>query len=292
MTATASLAKAAVWEKNNWHGESAWISVQDEVCAVVTEARSRLIYFGSADGSRNLLNAPLPLPKIDKANPSPNEGGHRFWLGPQYRWVWPPLVDWEHSPAAQATVMAGVLVLRQPHTDPQYPELVREYTWEGQALRCTVRWKDDGRAYFGLHVLAVDTPFKLRAHLQRTPSAPDGLVAARMVDPAPTLQLPHPSLSVEGDYVVIRSGIKRVKVGFPLQALTIERPGGWTLSVLPGPCSVATPESPDQGYLSQVWVGDSADTIAEIEQLTPCLKGDSSGYCSSSIFVEAHPPGK
>lgn len=288
--ATAAPAKAAVWEKTVWNGEPAWASVTDGVRAIVTEKRARLIYLGAADGSLNLLNAPHPLPKADKSNPWPNQGGHRFWLGPQYRWVWPPPSDWEYSAASHASVLAGVLSLHQAHNNPMYPALIREYTWEGKLLRCTVRWKDDGQAYFGLHVVAVDVPFSLRVHLQKTAAAPAGMVAARMVDPEPPLQLPHPAITVNGDYATIRSGIKRVKLGFPLQTLRIERPAGWTLAVLPGPCSVATAEAPDQGFLSQVWVGDNTNELAELEQLTPCLKGDSSGYCSSSIFIEAQPP--
>lgn len=60
--------------------------------------------------------------------------------------------------------------------------------------------------------------------------------------------------------------------------------------MLPGPSSVATRTCPDQGYLSQVWVGDKTHDLAELEQLTPQLKGDASGNCSSTIYIEATAP--
>jgi hypothetical protein len=187
-------------------------------------------------------------------------------------------------------VVAGVLTLQQAHSNTTYPALVRQYAWEGSSLRCTVRWKDDGHAYFGLHVVAVDAPFTIRAHLERTKNVPNGLVAARMVDIEPPINLPHPAITIDGDYAVVRSGIQRAKLGFPLQTLRIERAKGWSLSMLPGPSSVATSEVADLGYISQIWVGDKTADLAELEQLTPSLKADPSGFCSSTIYIEAKPP--
>ena len=92
---------APAWEKSTWQGEPAWASIHGPVRAIVSEARARLIYLGAADGSYNLLNAPTPRPAEGQ-----NQGGHRFWLGPQYRWVWPPLKEWEFSAAAQVSTRA------------------------------------------------------------------------------------------------------------------------------------------------------------------------------------------
>jgi hypothetical protein len=292
MTATASLATTATWEKTVWQGESAWASSQNNVRAVVTEARSRLIYLGATDGSFNLLNAPWPQVLPNKDNPWPNQGGHRFWLGPQHRWVWPPPTEWEYAAVLNASTEAGVLSLHHAHLNKDYPALTREYAWEGNRLRCTVRWKDDGKAYFGLHVVAVNTPFAITARLEKTKDVPEGLLNARMVDPAPPISLPHPSITIDGDHATIRSEIKGAKIGFITQPLTIDRPHGWKLSVQPGPATVATSDVPDQGYLSQIWVGDKTHDLAELEQLTPTLKGDASGSCSSTITIEATPPAR
>ena len=58
--APASHAADSTWGKTAWRGESSWTATQGAVRAVVTEARSRLIYLGSLDGTTNLLNAPYP----------------------------------------------------------------------------------------------------------------------------------------------------------------------------------------------------------------------------------------
>ena len=285
MNASASIA-APTWEKSLWQGETAWVSVQGNVRAAISTARARLIYLGAADGSYNLLNAPAPRPADGQ-----NQGGHRFWLGPQYRWTWPPLKEWEFSAADQVTARAdGTLVMAQPQLDKSYPALTREYAWEGARLRCTVRWPSDGRPYFGLHVIPVDAPMEIRTKLVKWDEAPLGLVNARMVDPVPAFALPHPSVGVAGDTATIRSGIHVAKLGFAPQALTIARPQGWTLSVAPGPYEGVALGAADQGYLSQVWVGNAEHNLAELEQLSPYLIGDASGHCASTIYIEATPP--
>jgi hypothetical protein len=281
---------AGAWERTLWHGERAWTSANGPVRAIVSEERARLVHLGSADGSVNLVNAPQPrrLPTAD--DPWPNQGGHRFWLGPQHRWVWPPPAEWEYSSAAWVTVDRGVLILQHAHLNQSYPAIRREYAWEGGRIRCTVSWPDNGRSYFGLHVIAVDTPFALTARLEPRRDAPLGVVAARMVDPEPPLQLPQPALALCDGHATVCSGVQRKKFGFVPQTLRVERPGGWVLCMHPGPCSRANGQTPDQGFLSQVWVGDGTIDIAEMEQLTPHLAGDASGLCSTTIFIEAAPP--
>jgi hypothetical protein len=186
-----------------------------------------------------------------------------------------------------AEVDGGVLIVKHTRIDPAYPALSREYAWEGNRLRCTVRWADEGRPYFGMHVVAVDAPFAITARLEPCDAAPAGLVLARMVDPAPGIELPHAVVSVDEGFATVRAGICEVKLGFTPQPLTIGRPEGWSLTMNPGPCGGTCLEMPDHGYLSQVWVGDDSSDFAEIEQLTPLLHGDASGSCFSTIFIEA-----
>jgi hypothetical protein len=288
--APASLSAESSWVRTIWRGDSGWTAAQGAVRAVVIDDRSRLIYLGSLDGGINLLNAPYPAAKPTAPDPSPNQGGHRFWLGPQRRWKWPPLREWEYSPAASAKADGTVLTVSQMHLDPSYPAIVREYAWEGNRLRCTARWQDDGRPYFGIHVVPVDAPLTVAARLERWDEVPAGAVAAQMVGPEPALEFPHPSVSVDGDTATVSSGIKTLKLGFAPQALTITRPYGWTLSVEPGPYEGVALGSPDRGYLSQVWVGSARDRLAELEQLSPYLKGDARGRCASTIYIVATPP--
>jgi hypothetical protein len=278
------------WVRTEWRGEEAWTATRGAVRAVVTGERSRLIYLGPADGSLNLLNAPYPRTPATPVDPSPNQGGHRFWLGPQERWKWPPPSEWEYSPAAAVRADGAVLTVTLQHRDASYPAITREYAWEGGRLRCTARWKDDGRPYFGIHIVPVDVPFSVAARLERSAAAPAGAVAAQIVGPAPALALPQPAISVDGGWATVSSGISQVKVAFSRQPLTIARPRGWTLSVQPGPSEGEDAGSPDHGYLSQVWVGPGKYNLAELEQLTPYLRGDARGRCASTIYIEATPP--
>lgn len=290
MTLATALSAAPTWEKAEWHGEPAWRSAQGAVAAIVSETRARLVYLGAADGSQNLLNAPVPHPQPTAQNPSPNQGGHRFWLGPQHRWVWPPLPEWEHAPAAGVSGDGPVLTVRMPHLNRDYPAIVREYAWEGARLRCTARWPDDGRPYFGLHVVPIDAPATISARLVKWDEVPAGLVVARMIDPEPPFQPPHPSVTLSDDRATLVSRVRRFKAGFAPQVLTVDRVGGWRLSVHPGPHEGVALGSADQGYLSQVWVGGPDDDLAELEQLSPYLRGDARGQCASTIYIEALPP--
>jgi len=205
-------------------------------------------------------------------------------------WKWPPPKEWEYSPADSVSSSGPVLTVVQAHFDPAYPAVVREYAWEGRRLRCTARWKDDGRPYFGIHVIPVDVPVSVQARLEKSGEAPAGAVAAEMVAPEPPLSLPHPSVAVEGDLATVSSGIKTLKIGFAPQALTVARAGGWTLSVLPGPFEGVAQGAPDHGFLSQVWVGSAQVPLAELEQLSPGLRGDAHGRCASTIYLEATAP--
>lgn len=286
-TAVCLSAADAVWSATEWCGEPARVSTQGGVRAVVSLARCRLIYLGAADGSLNLLNAPVPAAAPADASDSPNWGGHRFWLGPQKRWVWPAPVEWEHSAAATASERDGVLVLAHERRDPAYPALKREYAWDGARLRCTVRWQGDGRPYFGMHVVAVNTPFSVTARRVAWEEVPEGVVDVQMTGPVVRGLLAHPALAARGDRVVVTAGRKMAKCGFVGQTLEVDRPQGWRLALHPGPHEGLVLEAPDKGYLSQVWVGDAAVPLAELEQLTPYLIGGVEGVCASTVFLEA-----
>ena len=289
---TGLAAAEPVWQPVQWHGEEARVSTHAGVRAVVSLARSRLIYLGAADGSLNLLDAPVPAAAPANASDSPDWGGHRFWLGPQKRWVWPAPVEWEHAAAAEVDEREGMLVVVHQRQDPAYPALVREYAWEATRLRCTVRWKADGRPYFGMHVVAVNTPFSLTARRVVWEEVPEGIVDVQMTGPVVSGLLGHPAIAAEGGNVNVVAGRKMAKVGFVVQTLAVERPQGWRLAVHPGAHTGLVLESPDRGYLSQVWVGGPEVPLAELEQLTPYLLGDADGNCSSTIYIEATPPAR
>lgn len=279
------------WAPTEFLGEKAWASKQGAVLAVVSEARGRLIYLGKGDGSLNLLSAPAVRAAPTNADSSPNWGGHRFWLGPQARWIWPPLTDWEYSAAARVSVEDAVLKLEFPRANCDYPALAREYAWQGTRLRATVRWKDDGRAYYGMHVFALQAPAEIIATTRKSAEFPAGFVSVRLDGYDVSGFLPHKAVREENGRVWLRSGLaKSAKYAFPVQTLSVPRADGWVLELHPGPSEGVPVGSSDGGFLSQAWIGDASGAFSEIEQLSPLLLGDERGLCSSSCFVEAVPP--
>ena len=273
------------WSRTEWNTEPAWVSESGPFKAVVSESRSRLIYLGPATGDANLLSAPSPLPAPTAKESAPNWGGHRFWLGPQSRWKWPPVRDWEFAAIAEAKAADGVLTLLHPRTDAAYPQLQREYAWEGGRLRCTVGWKGGGEPSYGMHVIAVDAPTTLSGRLHAWDRVPHGVVGINGDTPNTTDPLPHPAITVRDGVAYARTGAGTAKLGFYPQALENRR-GEWTLVMHPGPTSGTPLESPDHGYLSQIWVGPAAYSFCELEQLTPFMLPAADGWCSSTVYLE------
>jgi hypothetical protein len=289
-SALSSSGAASSWESTRWQDEPAWTAVSGELRATVSERRARLIYLGPFDGSHNLLHAPDLGPD---AGPEADFGGHRFWLGPQRRWIWPPPADWEHAAATRATTEAAgaVLILLHPQTDPAYPALTREYAWEGERLRCTVRWSagEADPTWFALHVVAVATPFAIELDLAPSPAAPHGLVRAETVEPAEPFAPPHPAVTLTNGRATLTAGLSSGKFGFTPQPLVLPRPGGWTLTVSPALNQGLAGEAPDAGHLTQVWVGQT-QPFAELEQLSPYLSpAEGTAACASTIWIEAAP---
>lgn len=274
------------WQQTRWRDEAAWSSTCGAVQAIVSEARQRLIYLGAADGTQNLLNAPATAPADNQSN----RGGHRFWLGPQKRWKWPPVADWEYSAAHAVQLQHNSLVLQHPQQDPDYPAITREYAWVDHQLRCTTRWIDPLGEFFGMHVIAVDVPMAGSAQLVRCPQVPLGLIHVQIDDAATGGFLPHPAVALVGDRAIVHSGEAPLKLGFVRQPLTIDRAAGWRLSVQPGPHHGTVGHLPDHGYLTQVWVGGPEYDFAELEQLTPYLRSEGPVACASTLFLAAIPP--
>lgn len=295
MTASVALSQdtkpvSSPWVETSFAGERAYEAASGEQTAIVSVSRCRLLYLGAADHSNNLLSAPATAQTPDTENQAPNWGGHRFWLGPQLRWTWPPLTDWEFSAAASVSCTGDTLTLVHPHTEAAYPALTREYAWEGTRLRCTIRWKDNGKAYYGMHVVAVDAPAQLSLALHPELAAPEGVLAIR-IDGFDTKGVEqHPAVSMAPDHATlsVKSGSeKSAKLGVLPQTLCCERSGGWTLRMHPGPSTGVAIGASDAGRLTQVWVGQAHVPFAELEQLSPLLLGDQTGTCSSTCYLEA-----
>lgn len=277
---------AQSWQKTTWNDEPAWVAKNGAQEAVVSETRSRVIYIGPVSGEQNLLSAPVPKAAPTAKISAPNWGGHRFWLGPQSRWGWPPNADWEFSAAQSVKVAGDKLLLTEVHHDLRYPAIERTYAWEGERLRCTARWRAGDKPYYGMHVVAIDVPAEIEASLAAWEDVPFGLVGVRGDHPNAANPLPHPAVVVKDGRAAIKTGIAVGKFGFYPQTLSVKR-GDWTLLVHNGPIEGTPIESPDFGYVTQLWVGDARATFCELEQITPFLLPDAEGWCGSTIYLQA-----
>jgi len=286
---TVVVGRAATWQKTTWNDEPAWVAANGAQEAIVSEARSRVIYFGAISGDHNLLSAPVPKAAPTAKVFAPNWGGHRFWLGPQSRWGWPPNADWEFSATQMAEATGPELILHEVHRDTRYPAIERIYVWEGDRLRCTARWREGDKPYYGIHIIAIDTPAEVAPRLASWEHVPLGLVGIHFDNPDALKPLPHAAVVVKNGQAEIKSGIAMGKFGFYPQTLSVQR-GDWTLLVQNGPVQGTPIESPDFGYLTQVWVGDAHSTFCELEQITPLLLPDEHGWCGSTIYLQAKRP--
>jgi hypothetical protein len=219
-------------------------------------------------------------------NVAPNWGGHRFWLGPQSRWIWPPVKEWEFSAAEAVTSEGPVLRVKHARLNPAYPRVEREYSWSEDRLKCAVRWSGGEKPFYGMHVIAIDNPAEITARPYTWDHVPHGVVGVHGDTPNTQTPLPNAAVEVAGDRLRIRNGITTAKLGFPPQVLQVTR-GDWTLSVAPGEIQGTPIESPDFGYLSQVWVGPKQYTYSELEQLTPFMLPADDGWCGSTLYLQA-----
>ncbi|HEU5080891.1 MAG TPA: hypothetical protein VFT72_16885 [Opitutaceae bacterium] len=285
---TPAAERVTTWEPTKWHDEPSWKSVRGQALAIVSESRGRLIYLGGIDGASNLLSAPAERGELLPGKPSPNWGGHRFWLGPQSRWGWPPPADWEFSSAVSAEAEGDRLILNEPRKNTAYPAIIREYAWQGNRLRCTARWKPGANSlpYYGMHVVPIEAPAVMNVGLVKSDDVPLGIVGIHGDKPDTAKVLPVASVTVDGDRATVTSGIVTSKLGFHPQMLQVKR-GSWTLFVHPGPTHGVMQLSPDHGYTSQIWVGEKRYDFCELEQITPFLNPGEDGWCGSTIYLEA-----
>jgi hypothetical protein len=265
MRATAA-ASAADWSPAVWHGERAFSSQAQGWKAIVSIERGRLIYFGRAAGDTNLLRAPATRDRPF------DWGGHRLWLGPQYTWPggWPPPVAWEKSAAESAAVTGGRLQLVVPDAGGGWPRIVREYYWRDGQLHCAARIHGGTRPAQVIHI--VQLPPTAEVEVRATPKAaiPNGYVVLAIGTPTPPKKIftPPPHVSGPAEKLKLQYLDRVEKLGFLPQTL-VARIGGWGLRVGRGATEGRAVTTPDEGFVTQVYLGNDSTPVIELEQLSP-----------------------
>jgi len=276
------------WREIQWRDERAYSASSGGFEAIVSVERGRLIYFGREGGGENLLYVPP-----DRRNPA-EWGGHRVWLGPQAKWArnWPPPAAWEASAAEKVTVEGERLELLMPSTADDWPRLRRIYRWENGELHCDARIDGGRRVAQIIHVVQVLENAEVAVQAEPSNEEPRGYVQlhlGRGDHPIKTFPEP-PHLQAEGTKLTLRHVGKMEKLGFRQQPLTA-RIGGETLRVKAGVSSGRVEATPDEGFVTQVYLSGSRAPLIELEQLSPLFARDQSARFEIVIAPVAGEPG-
>ena len=273
---------ADTWSTVTWHGERAYELVTPQWCAIVSVERARLVHFGPANaGARNLLLEAEPR------GSRMGWGSHRVWLGPQALWGWPPPDAWERSAAERVTVSGNRLELLMPAAGDGYPRFTRIYEPAGDRLACRVAVAAGGtRSVQVMQIL--QTPADTKVELRTAPSAKwprgyfrvGGAVGPNM---RPDLPLPAGVEEVAGGVVMAMAG-KSDKLAFPPQTL-VARIGGYRLSLACGESRGPEVATPDDGFYTQVYIGNPQGPVVEIEQFSPQWQAGAAGEFSMYVSL-------
>ncbi len=284
--AAAPVAGTEAWSATTWRGERAYELVTARWRAVVSVERGRLVHFGpAAAGARNLM--------LETATREDRMGwsGHRVWLGPQSLWVWPPPAAWEFAAAESVKLSGNRLELLVPDAGAGYPRFTRIYEPAGGRLACRVAVAAGGtRAVQVMQIL--QTPPETKVELRTAPSAkwPRGYFrVGGAVGPnlRPDLPLPAGVEEVAGG-VVVSIADKSDKLAFPPQTL-VAQIGGYRLALECGESRGPVEAAPDDGFYTQVYIGEPRAPVVEIEQFSPQWRAGAAGEFSMYLSLTAAP---
>jgi len=259
------------WQPVEWRGETAWAADSGDWRAVVSNERGRLVYLGPKDGDTNLLYAPaLPQESFRQ------RGGHIFWLGPQTEWkgkwgTWPPPDEWEQRPAQFVQPDREWLRLTMSRPDKSRPQLTRAYRWKDGALLCETAWAGGSGDHQAIQILQL--PLSATVEARQLSTIAPGFVRFDTKGNQSLLSL------VLGDEVSLMPGrVVRLapraavaKFGFSAQTLHA-RIGVYGMEFIRGEIQGGVLDAPDQGFETQVFLGNEKYPFIEMEQLTPRLK--------------------
>ena len=286
---TSGFTMERVWKEIEWRGEPAWESAASGWRAVVSAGRARLVHFGPVDSGHNLLHEVEVAEPFREGGPFPDWGGHRFWLGPQKSWEWPPHPDWEYSAAADIRILEDRLVVVMRDSDGLHPGLVREYFWLAGRLGCRVSWSDTDRPYYAMHVFAVPATTRVRVRPIPTVDVPLGFVRVTWDFPERPGSLPPGAETGPDGRLVLRPAATASKLGFPPQELEGDSEVG-RLVISPAVTTGRVIHPPDAGFLTQAWICPEGGAFIELEQISPYLLPEN-GPASSLVFLDGIGPG-
>jgi hypothetical protein len=257
------------WTATVWRGERAFSADAQGWRAIVSVERGRLIYFGRAAEELNLLYAPATRDRPF------DWGGHRLWLGPQFTWPggWPPPVAWEKSAAERVDVAEGRLRLAVPDAGEGWPRIVREYYWRDGRLHCAALTRGGTRDAQVIQIVQLPATAVVEARATPTTETPRGYVLLAIGQPAAPRRIfdAPPHVSGPPEALALRYLNRVEKFGFLPETL-VARVGPWGLRVGRGEVEGHAVTTPDEGFVTQVYLGNDNTPVIELEQLSPTWK--------------------
>lgn len=272
------------WEDTIWNGEAACTSVSEGMRAIVSLERARLVYYGPADHDENLLLAPPT-----RANPN-LLGGHRLWLGPQSTWasIWPPPAEWEYRPPVLASEESGCLFLDMAETHDGWPQLKRLYRWLGAELLCEADKTPGERTAQIIQILQIPPDARVEVTAAEEPGLPDGFVQLPAGGKPFAKSFPTPPhVQRTGRTLAFTRQPAILKAGFRPQTITATR-AGWVLRVRPKFVHGHHAGQPDEGFLTQLYLG-GPEPFIELEQLSPLFTAEDGAIFTIALSAERIP---
>jgi hypothetical protein len=256
------------WTPATWNGEAAFVLATPRWKAVVSVDRGRLVVFQPTVENVNVLYAP------PDAKGRFGWGGHRVWLGPQADWPggWPPPDAWEASAAESVKAGGGRLELTVPPAPGGWPRLTRIYEWSEGRLICRVRASGGSRPAQIIQIFQTPPKTRVRAWAQPSDRWPRGFVSLRLGgrgEPPADFSIP-PQVRINGNQLMLHYTGAWVKLGFRPQELQAAN-GTVGFAIGAPQFSGRSAGTPDAGFFTQVYLGDPASPVVELEQLSPLI---------------------
>ena len=260
------------WQRCAWEGQPAWTCNDGGMCAVVSEARGRLVSFGPVNGPNLLF---VPTGGGIQIGSAQLHGGHQVWLGPQARWYWPPPPAWEAG-AVETTLAGDVLTVRLPAA-VGVPTLTRQYRLNADGLWCNVRWPDDGQDWQAIHIL--QTPLAMHLHPYAVTPTDELPLGCHVGSQAGKDVLPL-TWTMSDQHLASMALPGGSTVTIPVQPLRGDL-DGWTLEMMPVPGA--------SGLATKVFSAPTELGYHELEQFSPMLRGRLPGSSDAAVTLRATP---
>lgn len=273
--AAAVLAQAGEWTPSTWRGEPALASEDHGWTATISVPRGRLVSLAHPVGGE-LIHAPTGTPAELLRQRQP-VGGHEMWLAPQLEWGWPPPAAWEYDPPEVAVHDSSVVVAIP--ASGRFPAMRRTYRWREHALDAALAWSGSGR--WAMHILQVPVAAEISLAPIPTAANPAGWAYGLYPDRYRPRRIPASGLpgAIATDGRIVFTAQDEIrKYLAPAQAIRCRYRSGAVLDLERGDATGATSALPDDGLISQVFVGKPEVAYREIEQMSPVMDGPESAF--------------